>query len=88
MSKTKTPTQQPQRIEISDTRHAAFAAYEQAVKDGFTFDPENPPEILMNGFTIVRMVKVEAQPAAPAPTTLVCTGKTSVKDAVAAGGVQ
>lgn len=57
MSKAKTTTPQPERIEIADTRHAAFTAYEQAVRDGYIFDWENPPEILMNGFTIVRMVK-------------------------------
>lgn len=48
---------QPEVLYIIETRHEAFAKYEQAVLSGYTFDPAEPPVTLPTGYAIIQMIR-------------------------------
>lgn len=54
---TKTKTMPPEALEICEERSLAFKKYEQAVLEGYTFDPDQPPQTLMTGYAIMRLIR-------------------------------
>jgi hypothetical protein len=48
------PTLKPHTI--VEPLAVAFALYEKAIIDGYTFDTENPPQVLITGYAIISLV--------------------------------
>ena len=44
-------------LEICEPAHAAYTMYEEAVRNGFTYDPNQLPVSLPNGYAIIHLIR-------------------------------